>query len=39
MFEITVDEEGSRFCGLFMDWDYEGAAKSTSQFQDTYKQR
>jgi hypothetical protein len=24
MFEITVDEEGTRFCGLFMDWDYEG---------------
>jgi hypothetical protein len=24
MFEITVDEEGSRFCGLFMDWDYDG---------------
>jgi hypothetical protein len=23
MFEITVDMEGSRFCGLFMDWDYE----------------
>jgi hypothetical protein len=22
MFEITVDESGSRFCGLFMDWDY-----------------
>jgi hypothetical protein len=24
MFEITVDKEGTRFCGLFMDWDYEG---------------
>jgi hypothetical protein len=23
MFKITVDMEGSRFCGLFMDWDYE----------------
>jgi hypothetical protein len=23
MFEITVDEGGARFCGLFMDWDYE----------------
>jgi hypothetical protein len=23
MFEITVDTEGTRFCGLFMDWDYE----------------
>ena len=23
MFEISVDEEGGRFCGLFMDWDYE----------------
>jgi hypothetical protein len=23
MFEISVDMEGSRFCGLFMDWDYE----------------
>ena len=23
MFEITVDHEGKRFCGLFMDWDYE----------------
>jgi hypothetical protein len=22
-FEITVDEEGKQFCGLFMDWDYE----------------
>jgi hypothetical protein len=24
MFEITMDEEGARFCGLFMDWDYDG---------------
>ena len=24
MFEVSVDEEGSRYCGLFMDWDYEG---------------
>ncbi len=23
MFEISVDMDGSRFCGLFMDWDYE----------------
>jgi hypothetical protein len=23
MFEITVDMDGTRFCGLFMDWDYE----------------
>lgn len=23
MFEISVDEKGTRYCGLFMDWDYE----------------
>jgi hypothetical protein len=23
MFEILVDEKGTRYCGLFMDWDYE----------------
>ena len=23
MFEITVDMEGKRFCGLTMDWDYD----------------
>jgi hypothetical protein len=23
MFDISVDIEGSRFCGLIMDWDYE----------------
>jgi hypothetical protein len=23
MFEISEDKEGTRYCGLFMDWDYE----------------
>jgi hypothetical protein len=23
MFEISVDMDGARFCGLFMDWDYK----------------
>ena len=23
MFEISTDDEGSRFCGIFMDWDYQ----------------
>jgi hypothetical protein len=23
MFEISVDEKGTRYCGLFMDWDYD----------------
>ncbi len=23
MFEISVDMDGARFCGLFMDWDYD----------------
>ena len=23
MFEVSIDEKGSRYCGIFMDWDYE----------------
>jgi hypothetical protein len=32
MFEILVDMDGSRFCGLFMDWAYKNV-KSTSPSQ------